>query len=136
MKPLSGSQKRTKKRVAELVALIDKDAESKANSDPQAHVRELYLKLGPPPIGDPEAALVWANQAMLVELYGATVDPIITSAERRKLVSDFGSKIGMTYSKVRLANRVIKLEEGDVVEDEDGLESNPLALEREANSGE
>lgn len=69
-----------------------------------------YKAMGVPP-EDPTQALIWAQRCMLAALYEVINDPYITARDRWKLISDLGSKVGMTHSKTLVQSRLKKAKE-------------------------
>ena len=65
-----------------------------------------YEGIEPPPLDDATTGLVWARKCMLAALDEVIRDPVITAEKRWRFVSDLGGKIGMTYSKSLMEEKV------------------------------
>ena len=69
-----------------------------------------YAKLGPPPLEDPEAAMIWMRKAQLVGLQLLLQDPKLSSREKFRAVKEMSEAVGKTHNRAAMERRVKDLE--------------------------
>jgi len=86
-----------------------------------------YSSLGLPPLDDPTAALVYAQNALLMALHEVLNDPGLTPEQRWRFITDMTAKIGMTHAKALVQSRISKaVKRLEGVEDKGGEDVEPF----------
>lgn len=91
----------------------DKIAAQDATGDSDASGAAAFAALGPPPLDDPDTALVWVRKFQLVGLHLAATDPSLTLKERLSRVQELSKACGLTNNHARLEERFKKLQDDE-----------------------
>lgn len=70
-----------------------------------------FAGLEPPPLGDPSAAISWANDVALIALHQVLRDPTLDNVVRWRWIKDLLAVVGMVRDKAAEQARLAKLAE-------------------------
>lgn len=112
-KAQSGAQGRKKRaaRDREIVKQAAREHGIPIAEPDSADGSDEFTQLGPPPLDDPDTALLWVRKFQLVALHVAATKPLSDQLrERLRFVKDLGATLGMTQNRSELEQRVKGLE--------------------------